>query len=179
MTSVAIIGASGYAGAELVRLVVAHPRLTLKGVYAKRAAGQKLAASFPQFAGRLDLTFQPYSAEAVDAEVAFLALPHHESAEVGAELYARGLHVLDLSADFRLKSQAVYEQWYGKHAAPELLSQARYGLVERHRSQLRGARLVAVPGCYPTATLLPLLPLLDRKLIAPEGIVVDAKSGVS
>jgi N-acetyl-gamma-glutamyl-phosphate reductase len=179
MTSVAIVGASGYTGAELVRLVLAHPRLELRGVFAKRAAGQKLADSFPQFAGRLDLEFQPYSADAVDAEVAFLALPHHESAEVGAELYARGRYVLDLSADFRLKSQAVYEQWYGKHAAPHLLEEARYGLVERHRQELRGARLVAVPGCYPTATLLPLLPLLERKLISPEAIVVDAKSGVS
>jgi N-acetyl-gamma-glutamyl-phosphate reductase len=163
----------------LVRLVLAHPRLTLKGIYARRAAGQKLAASFPQFAGKLDLAFQAYAADAVDAEVAFLALPHHESAEVGAELYRRGLRVLDLSADFRLKSQAIYEQWYGKHAAPELLSEARYGLVEKHRGELRGARLVAVPGCYPTATLLPLWPLLSRGLISPEGIVVDAKSGVS
>jgi N-acetyl-gamma-glutamyl-phosphate reductase len=178
-TSVAVIGASGYTGAELVRLVLGHPRLRLSGVYARRAAGQKLADSFPQFAGRLDLVFQPYSAEAVDAEVVFLALPHHESAEVAAELHARGRYVLDLSADFRLKSQAVYEQWYGNHGAPELLAEARYGLVEWHRQEIRGARLVAVPGCYPTATLLPLLPLLRRGLISPEGIVVDAKSGVS
>jgi N-acetyl-gamma-glutamyl-phosphate reductase len=179
MTSVAIIGASGYTGAELVRLILGHPRLRLAGVYAKRAAGQKLADSFPQFAGRVDLTFQPYAADSVDAEVVFLALPHHESAEVGAELHARGLTVLDLSADFRLRSQAVYEKWYGPHPAAHLLSEAKYGLVEWHREELRGARLVAVPGCYPTATLLPLLPLLQRKLISPEAIVVDAKSGVS
>jgi N-acetyl-gamma-glutamyl-phosphate reductase len=179
MTSVAIIGASGYTGAELVRLVLSHPRLSLKGVYAKRAAGQKLAASFPQFAGKLDLEFQQYSRDAVDAEVAFLALPHHESAEVAAELHQKGLHVLDLSADFRIHSRETYEKWYGPHGAPELLSQAKYGLVERHRQELRGQRLIAVPGCYPTATMLPLLPLLDKKLISPEGIVVDAKSGVS
>ncbi len=179
MTSVAIIGASGYTGAELVRLVIGHPRLQLAGVYARRAAGQKLADTFPQFAGVVDLTLQPYSADSVEAEVVFLALPHHESAEVAAELHARGKYVLDLSADFRLRSQAAYEQWYGKHAAPELLPSAKYGLVERHRPELPGARLVAVPGCYPTATLLPLLPLIERELISPDGIVVDAKSGVS
>jgi N-acetyl-gamma-glutamyl-phosphate reductase len=179
MTSVAIIGASGYTGAELVRLVLGHPRLTLAGVYAHKSAGQKLQASFPQFAGKLDLTLLPYSANSVDAEVAFLALPHHESAQVGAELYRRGLTVLDLSADFRLRDRAIYEQWYGPHGAPELLPEARYGLVELHRDELRGARLVAVPGCYPTASILPLAPLLARGLISSEGIVVDAKSGVS
>jgi N-acetyl-gamma-glutamyl-phosphate reductase len=138
MTSVAIVGASGYTGAELVRLTLGHPRLRLSGVYARRSAGQKLAEVFPQFAGRLDHTLQPYSAEAVagEAEVVFLALPHHESAEVAAELFGRGLYVLDLSADFRLHSQASYEKWYGDHHAPELLSQAKYGLVERHRREL-------------------------------------------
>jgi N-acetyl-gamma-glutamyl-phosphate reductase len=177
-TSVAIVGASGYTGAELVRLVLGHPRLELAGVYARRAAGQKLADSFPQFAGRLDLTLQAYEGS-VTGEVVFLALPHHESAEVAAALHAQGKIVLDLSADFRLRSQAVYEKWYGPHAAPSLLEQAKYGLVEWHRQELRGATLIAVPGCYPTATLLPLLPLLKKKLISPEAIVVDAKSGVS
>jgi N-acetyl-gamma-glutamyl-phosphate reductase len=178
---VAVVGASGYTGAELVRLLLGHPRVALAGLYAHRHAGEPVAAHFPQFAGRLDEKFLRYSADdvAARARVAFLGLPHGESVAVARDLAARGVTVLDLSADFRLRSPAVYAEWYGAHAAPELLETARYGLVERHRAELRGAKLIAVPGCYPTATLLALAPLLDAKLIAPDGIVVDAKSGVS
>jgi len=178
---VAIVGASGYTGAELIRLVLEHPRLALSGLFARRAAGEPVADHFPQFAGRLDEKYQPYSADAVAAaaKIAFLALPHGESIGAAKELVERGVAVLDLSADFRLRSASTYAEWYGPHAAPELLDGARYGLVERHRAELRDARLIAVPGCYPTGTLLALAPLLDAKLISPDGIVVDAKSGVS
>jgi N-acetyl-gamma-glutamyl-phosphate reductase len=178
---VAVVGASGYTGAELVRLVLGHPRLELRGLYAKRSAGESVAAHFPQFAGVLDEKYLPYSADAVAAaaQIAFLALPHGESITTAKELVERGLTVLDLSADFRLASASVYGEWYGAHSAPELLTTARYGLVERHRSELPDARLIAVPGCYPTATLLALAPLIDAKLISPDGIIVDAKSGVS
>jgi N-acetyl-gamma-glutamyl-phosphate reductase len=178
---VAIVGASGYTGAELVRLCHGHPRLQVTGLYGRRAAGERLSTAFPQFAGRRDDVIEGYDAEHIArrARLVFLALPHGESIQVALELLTRGLAVLDLSADFRLRSPAVYESWYGTHAAPELLQEARYGLPERHRASLRGARLVAVPGCYPTATLLALAPLLQAGLVSPDGIVVDAKSGVS
>jgi N-acetyl-gamma-glutamyl-phosphate reductase len=111
--------------------------------------------------------------------VAFLALPHGESARAARELRARNVTVLDLSADLRLRAPEIYAEWYGMHAAPELLPEAIYGLVERHRRELPGASLVAVPGCYPTAAILSLAPLLDARLIAAEGLIVDAKSGTS
>ncbi|HEY7955039.1 MAG TPA: N-acetyl-gamma-glutamyl-phosphate reductase [Polyangia bacterium] len=181
---VAIVGASGYAGAELVRLCAGHPRIAIAGLYAHRHAGEKIADHFPQFAGVAGLVegaYRAYDPDAIAAEakVVFLALPHGESAKVAKELYARGLRVLDLSADFRLRSQAEHEAWYGPHGAPELIAVSRYGLVERHREELKGARLIAVPGCYPTAALLALAPLLAARLISPDGLIVDAKSGVS
>ena len=178
---VAVVGASGYAGAELVRLLLQHPRVALSGLYAGRHAGHDIASDFPQFAGILRETYQAFDPDRIarDAQVAFLALPHGESAKAAAALYARGLTVLDLSADLRLRAPEVYAQWYGAHPAPELLPHAVYGLVERHRAELAAARLVAVPGCYPTAAILPLAPLLDAGLIAADGLIVDAKSGTS
>ena len=177
----AIIGASGYVGAELVRLLRQHPHITIAGLYAHRRAGELVARDLPQLAGLVDEKYLAYDAGSVAAaaKIAFVALPHGESARVAGELYARGLIVLDLSADLRLRSPEIYTEWYGPHHAPELLPHAVYGLVERHRHELKDARLVAVPGCYPTAAILALAPLLDARLIAPEGIIVDAKSGTS
>ena len=181
-TPVAVIGASGYVGAELVRLLVNHPHVALRGLYAHRRAGDEVAKDFPQFAGIVQAKYEPYDAAAVAAsgcEAAFLALPHGESARAAKELYERGLTVLDLSADLRLRSAELYAEWYKPHVAPELLSHAVYGLVERHREAVRQARLVAVPGCYPTASILALAPLIDARLVRADGLIVDAKSGVS
>ena len=185
-TRVAIVGASGYTGAELARLLLEHPHVEIAAMYARRAAGQRLDESFPQFTGRLGLTIDAFDADdcAGRAQVAFCALPHGESAPVVAALRERGLVVLDLSADFRLRDEAAWRQWYGsaehpQHPAPALLPGAVYGLPERYRAALRGAQLIAVPGCYPTATILAIAPLLDRGLVSARGIVVDAKSGVS
>jgi N-acetyl-gamma-glutamyl-phosphate reductase len=178
---VAIVGASGYTGAELCRLLLDHPQASIAGVYARSNAGQPLARVFPQFAGRLELTLEPFDADAVAARahVAFCALPHGESAPAVAALVERGLLVLDLSADFRLRDAAAYQQWYAhEHPAQGLLARAIYGLPERHRDALRGARLVAVPGCYPTGAILAAAPLLAAGLIAPD-LIVDSKSGVS
>ena len=183
---VAIIGASGYTGAELLRLLLGHPDVEVVQVMARRAAGQRLADVFPHFTGRLDLPIEAFDAAAVAAraKVAFCALPHGESAPIVAELVGRGVVTLDLSADFRLRSADGWRAWYAspdhpEHPAPALLADAVYGLPERHRARLAGARLVAVPGCYPTASILAIAPLLDRGLVRADGIVIDAKSGAS
>jgi N-acetyl-gamma-glutamyl-phosphate reductase len=181
---VAVVGASGYTGVELLRLLVDHPRVALAHLSAHKNAGARAAELFPSLAGRPEvdaLVCRAFDADEVakGARLAFLALPHGESVPAARALLERGLTVLDLSADFRLRDAAAYEAWYGPHAAKELLSRAVYGLPERHRGELPGARLVAVPGCYPTATILALAPLLEARLIRPDGIVVDAKSGVS
>ncbi len=185
---VAIVGASGYTGAELCRLLVGHPRVTITSVSARRAAGQRLADVFPHLRGTaaLDLEVEAFDADRVAAVagVAFAALPHGESAVVVAALRARGVRVLDLSADFRLRDPALWATWYGggdhgAHPAASLLDEAVYGLPERHRDALRGAGLVAVPGCYPTATVLAIAPLIERGLVRSAGLIVDAKSGAS
>ena len=178
---VAVVGASGYTGVELLRLLADHPRVSLAHLCAHRNAGQRAADLFPNLLGRVDLVCRPFDADevAANAKVAFLALPHGESVPAAKALLERGLTVLDLSADFRLHDAAAYAQWYGEHTAPELLDVAVYGQPELHRERLTGARLVAVPGCYPTATILALAPLLAARLVQPSGIIVDAKSGTS
>jgi len=179
---VAIAGASGYTGVELLRFLLRHPHAEVVALTAETHANQSIETVFPSLTNFLDLTCRPLDVAnlAAEAEFVFLALPHKTSVAVGAELVSRGVRVLDLSADFRLKDPAAYVAWYGfDHQAPELLREAAYGLPEIHRDAIATARLVAVPGCYPTSTILGLAPLLSARRIDPETIVVDSISGVS
>jgi N-acetyl-gamma-glutamyl-phosphate reductase len=182
---VAVIGASGYSGEELVRLLSRHPQVELAALTSRQMAGQPLAAVYPKFAGTryADLLFVESTAEAIlqsGARFVFLALPHGVATEFAKPLVAAGLRVLDLSADFRTKDSAVYEEFYGeKHHAPELAAMSVYGLPERYRAKIREAQLIACPGCYPTSILVPLLPLVQRGLVKPQSIVVSSMSGVS
>ena len=182
---VAIVGASGYTGMELLRLLLAHPHVELVAVTSRQEAGKPLGQVFPRFSGLpgTSLTFSepdPEGIAATGAELAFLALPHGVAAEIAQALLERGLRVIDLSADFRLRDPAVYHEFYGHpHPAPDLLAEAVYGLPEIRSEVIRSARLVASPGCYPTSILLPLLPLLRGGLIEPATIVANSLSGVS
>jgi N-acetyl-gamma-glutamyl-phosphate reductase len=171
-----VVGGTGYTGAELVRLVLGHPSLELASIVGNTTAGQAVADVLPSLRGIVEGAVQPFDPDtiAAEADVAFCALPHAASAEAVSGLRQRGQKVFDLSADFRFEDLSVYEAWYGKHPVPERLPEAVYGLVE-----LRNADLIAVPGCYPTAATLALAPLVKNGLIRTDGIVVDAKSGVS
>jgi len=174
-TRVGIINVSGYAGIELARLLYQHPQVELTSVTGRSAAGQKLGTVFPHLA-RIDLTIE---AELGEVDLAFSAMPHQESAKEIIPLLDRGVKVVDISADFRLKDAAEYLSWYGfTHPAPQLLEQAVYGLTELYRSQVASAQLVANPGCYPTGAILALAPVVKEGLIKPD-IVIDSKSGVS
>lgn len=182
---VAVVGASGYSGEELIRLLARHPGVELVCVTSRQHAGKPLAAVHPRFAGGRfgGVAFAPSDAGAViasGAAFAFLALPHGLASEFARPLLAGGLRVIDLSADFRLRSAEVYREFYGEeHPAPELLARAVYGMPETHREEIRGAELVASPGCYPTSAILPLYPLLERRVLDPETIVINSLSGVS
>ena len=182
---VAIVGASGYSGEELVRLLLGHPHAELTAVTSRQYAGQTLAAIFPRFAGNavadsLQFTEPNVEALAEAAEVVFLALPHGVAAEFAEPLLAAGAKVIDLSADFRLNNASVYEEFYGNaHPAPMLLEQSVYGMPELHRDAIRNAKLIASPGCYPTSILLPTVPLLRASIIKSTGIIADSLSGVS
>ncbi len=178
---VAVLGASGYTGLELLRILLRHPEFELAAVTSEQRAGLAVGEAFPSLRGQLDLVFEPSDPAALEGrvELAFAALPHAASAPAVAALRGAGIAVVDLSADFRLQDAAVYQHWYGEHGAPDLFGKAVYGLPELHRETLRGAELVAVPGCYPTSALLPLAPLLRAGLVAPRGLRIDSKSGVS
>ena len=182
---IAIVGASGYSGEELVKLLLHHPHAELVAVTSRQYAGQTLAQVFPKFASHPQsqaLRFVEPNAEllARQAEVVFLALPHGVAAEYVRPLLAAGCVVIDLSADFRLKSAEVYRDFYAhEHPAPELLKKAVYGLPEIYREEIKTAPLIASPGCYPTSILLPTIPLLRAGLVKPNGIIADSLSGVS
>ncbi len=178
---IAILGATGYTGAELLRLLAVHPNAQVNEVVGHGKAGQPIASVLPALAGIYPGDVLAFDADRIanSSDAVFSCLPHGASAKLSAELRARGKIVFDLSADFRLHDVAEHERWYGHHGAPELASEAVYGLPELHRAALRTASLVAVPGCFPTASILPLAPLAKRGLLSDAEIVIDAKSGVS
>jgi N-acetyl-gamma-glutamyl-phosphate reductase len=181
-TRVAVLGASGYTGAELLRILFSHPGVTVTEVCTRdEKAGMPLSDVLPSLTGVTDLALTKFDAAALakNADFAFCALPHGASAPAVKALLDAGVRVLDLSADFRLRDAAAYAEWYGAHPATELLESAVYGLPELHRAEIAGARLVAVPGCYPTSATLALAPLLHAGLVETTGIIVDSKSGVS
>ncbi|MHB8708625.1 MAG: N-acetyl-gamma-glutamyl-phosphate reductase, partial [Desulfuromonadales bacterium] len=181
MHKVAVIGASGYTGVELLRLLAGHPAVTVTCVTSRQQAGQALGEVFPSLAGVYNLTFEVLEPTALAgrAELVFTAVPHQAAMGMVPELLAAGCKVVDLSADYRLHDAAVYAEWYEPHLTPELLAGAVYGLPELYREKVKGARLVANPGCYPTSAALALTPLLRKKLIDPATIIIDSKSGTS
>lgn len=177
-----IIGASGFTGAELLRLLAGHPDVEVVVATGETQAGTSVADLSPSLAAAYpDVILAPFDPSvAIGLDVVFLGLPHEASLRVAADLVGRVGCVVDLSAAFRLRDAAAYPRWYGfEHDQPDLLAEAVYGLPERHRADLKGARLVATPGCYVTAATLALAPLLDAGLLERAGIIVDAASGVS
>ncbi|MGH8024271.1 MAG: N-acetyl-gamma-glutamyl-phosphate reductase [Limisphaerales bacterium] len=182
---IAIVGASGYSGEVLVQLLLNHPHAELVAVTSRQNTGRTLAQVFPKFAGHPKaklIRFTEPNAEVVakNADIAFLALPHGVAAEYAVPFLNAGCVVIDLSADFRLKSAAIYKEFYAHdHPAPTLLKKSVYGLTEIHREQIKKALLVASPGCYPTSVLLPAIPLLKDGLVKSSGIIADSCSGLS
>ena len=182
MVKVAVIGAAGYTGAELIRLLARHPEVEIVGLASRSQAGRPAWEAFPHLEGcsaDVICTADPLEA-AAEADVAFLAVEHGRAAKIAAPLLERGLKVIDLSADFRLKDPEVYKRWYkADHPHPELLPEAVYGLPELHAEKIRAARLVANPGCYPVAVILAVAPIFARGLAAEPFVVADCKSGIS
>lgn len=176
-----IVGATGYTGQELLRLLVKHPQVTLAAVTSRAEAGKPVSALFPNLRGNLDLAFTaPDSAELENCDVVFFATPNGTAMTIAPGLLEKGVKIIDLSADFRIKDAATWSTWYGMtHACPELLESAVYGLPEMFRSQIKGANLLANPGCYPTAVQLGFLPLVKNGLVDTGRLIADCKSGVS
>ncbi|MDA8170107.1 MAG: N-acetyl-gamma-glutamyl-phosphate reductase [Nitrospiraceae bacterium] len=182
MLKVAICGASGYAGAELLRILSGHPLVEVATVTSEKSQGMSPVALFPQLTAYAGLVFEPLEAEALlkKADLFFLALPHKTSQPAVALFHKEGKKVIDLSADFRLKDAAVYEEWYKTpHYHRGLLKTAVYGLPELHRARIKKARLIANPGCYPTSAILGIYPALKNGLAGAESIIIDSKSGTS
>lgn len=181
MIRVAIVGATGYAGAELVRILSAHPEVELTVLTSRQFAGVRFDQVYPAFNGVIDLVCEAYSQDRIcdRADVVFMALPHQLPMSFVPEFIERGKKVIDLSADFRFNDATIYETAYQEHTAKELLASAVYGLSEIYAEQIGKATLIGNPGCYPTSVLLPLIPLLKKGLLDPSTLIADSKSGVS
>lgn len=181
MVRVAVVGASGYTGVELIRLLADHPSVEVTCVTSRQHVGEEIAAAFPSLRGRVGLVCDPVDVDLIagKADFVFTALPHKTAMEVVPGLLEAGRKVVDLSADYRLRDVEVYRHWYQEHTSPELLAEAVYGLPELYREAVGKARLVANPGCYPTSVAIALTPLLEEGLIDPATLVIDSKSGTS
>ena len=181
MIKVGVVGGTGYTGVELLRLVAQHPNARLQSITSRKEAGMPVAEMFPNLRGRVDLAFcEPAAANLRACDLVFFATPNGVAMQDAPALLEAGVRVIDLAADFRIRDVAVWEKWYGmKHAAPDLLEHAVYGLPEVNRERIRAARLIANPGCYPTAVQLGLLPLVEKGLADLDHLIADAKSGVS
>ncbi|MDD3250072.1 MAG: N-acetyl-gamma-glutamyl-phosphate reductase [Smithellaceae bacterium] len=180
-TKVAIFGASGYTGQELIRILSAHPRVELVAVTSRRYAGMKVSDVFPSLSGWTALAYTNASPREIAGfcDVVFLALPHGVSMAIAPVFINAGKKVIDLSADYRLRDQAIYEQWYAKHSSAGLFGQAVYGLPELYREAVKTSPLIANPGCYPTSIILGLAPALQSKVLEVSSIIADSASGVS
>ncbi len=182
MIRVSVVGGSGYVGGELLRILLTHPSCELQTITSARYSGQPVYRIHPNLRGRSTLRFEQFDLETVTSksEIVFTALPHGKTVQLVSQLLDRGVRVIDLAADFRLKNQASYEKYYGfEHNRPDLLEKAVYGLPEQHRSSIKDANLVAVPGCIATSAILGLAPILAAALVDTERIVVDSKIGSS
>ncbi len=181
MVNAGIVGASGYTGLELMRILSGHPGVALRCVASRSEQGRPVAAVFPSLRCRISLEFiAPDTAALAGCDVVFFATPHGTAMQAAPPLLEAGVKVIDLSADFRLQDAQLWSTWYGlEHTSPGLLNQAVYGLTEIHRELIKQADLVANPGCYPTAVLLGFIPLLEQGLVDVTGLVADAKSGIS
>ena len=181
MTNVAVVGASGYTGVELARLLLAHPKVNITCLTSRQHAGSPFSEVFPSMRGQLDLMCDPVDIALICAksDLIFTALPHKTAMEVVPQFLAAGKKVIDLSADYRLQDAQTYANWYQEHTSPDLLDEAVYGLPELFKAQIADARLIANPGCYPTGATLALVPLIKQKLIDVDSLIIDSKSGVS
>jgi N-acetyl-gamma-glutamyl-phosphate reductase len=186
LVKVAVLGASGYSGVELLRYLTSHPLVEIVAVTSRSLAGKPLLSEFPRFRGLGRLEHLSFTApdvarlKAAGTEVAFLALPHGAAAEYAVALLEQGIRVIDLSADFRLRDAAVYQEFYAHaHPAPQLLAEAVYALPELRSEEIAKARLIACPGCYPTSIILPLVPLLSGGMLSTEPLAVSSMSGVT
>lgn len=181
MIKVGVVGGTGYTGVELLRLLSLHPEVRLEAVTSRGEAGTPVADLFPNLRGHVDLSFSEPDMEVLAAcDLVFFATPNGIAMGMARELLEHGVRLIDLAADFRLKDAGEWQQWYGReHACPDLLDQAVYGLPEVNRAAIAGARLVANPGCYPTAVQLGLLPLMEAGCVDSETLIADCKSGVS
>ncbi len=175
-----VLGATGYTGIELLRILIQHPRIRLTTVTSQQFVGKRVSEVYPSLLGKCDLLLKALQVDKLASQIdlAFAALPHETSMEVVADLVERGKRVIDLSADFRLHDAGSYQRWYQAHKAPQLLRESIYGLTEIHRKEIATARLVANPGCYPTGAVLGLAPLFAKDLVRGS-VVIDAKSGVT